>query len=55
MERPPRQGIQCQFGNGTAMVGMPRWFRASTRGANSEAPVRKPGTMIAALMFGSFC
>jgi len=52
MERPPRQGIQCQLGKGTAMVGMPRAFRDLTRGANSSAPVRNPGTMMAALIFG---
>jgi len=34
------------------MVGMPLAFSASTRGWNSDAPVRNPGTMIAALRFG---
>ena len=52
MERPPRQGIQCQFGNGTARDGIPRAFSSSTRGWNSEAPVRNPGTMTTALRFG---
>lgn len=34
------------------MVGIPLAFSASTRGWNSDAPVRNPGTMIAALRFG---
>ena len=52
MDRPPRQGIQCQLGKGTAMEGIPLELSASTRGWNSDAPVRNPGTMTAALMFG---
>lgn len=53
-DRPPRHGIQCQFGNGTAMEGIPRALRLSTRDWSSSAPVRNPGTTTAAFMFGRF-
>lgn len=36
------------------MVGIPREFSSSTSGWNSAAPVRNPGTRIAALRFGRF-
>ncbi len=50
---PPKQGIQCQFGKGTATEGIPRELRLSMRGWSSSAPVRNPGMMTAALISGS--
>ena len=42
---------QCQFGIGTATVGIPRSFNALHNGPNSSAPVKNPGTITAAHTF----
>mmetsp|Transcript_25274 Transcript_25274/g.50432 ORF Transcript_25274/g.50432 Transcript_25274/m.50432 type:complete len:81 (-) Transcript_25274:259-501(-) len=52
MDRPPRQGSQCQFPMGTTTVGMPLEVSDAAKGSNSLLPVRNPGTMTAARMFG---
>mmetsp|Transcript_17545 Transcript_17545/g.25789 ORF Transcript_17545/g.25789 Transcript_17545/m.25789 type:complete len:80 (-) Transcript_17545:142-381(-) len=52
IDRPPRQGSQCQFGMGTTTVGMLRDVNEDARDWKSDAPVRKPGTITAALISG---
>ena len=45
--RPPKQGIQCHTGNGTATAGIPWAVNVAHNDAKSADPVKKPGTTTA--------